>query len=263
MTYQTDSNAASCGVGPPSQTSCGSDACVPLLSSACEVSMPCKCPLASVPMPCPALPLPLFPCPPPATVPTPCPCQCSPMPCPCQCSHALPCPCQWSHALPCPCQCSHALFSCAASAPFASGADTTLMTNRFVYGVAAMLQDPDIFGQAHQMKRADLRIPPHTSALFIDCKDPVHFLVSLSGGPLPSTPTPAYAVRCASPHFNLTCNTFNTAPARRSHIQQLYAAQEFWVFTKVQSQYICHHMLSDYRCRIKVLCISDEPDKVG
>ena len=88
------------------------------------------------------------------------------------------------------------------------------MMTRVVCVVAAMLQDPDIFGQAHQMKRADLRIPPHMSALFIECKDPVHFLVCLSGGPLPSTPTPAYAVRWALlTSTPPTCDTFNKAPA--------------------------------------------------
>ena len=61
--------------------------------------------------------------------------------------------------------------------------------------LAAMLQDPDTFSQARRMSRADSRLPAQTPALFIDCKDPVRLMVSFSGGPLLSTPSPAPAVR--------------------------------------------------------------------
>lgn len=62
--------------------------------------------------------------------------------------------------------------------------------------VGAMVQDPEVFSQGRQMKRADLRLPAQTPALFLDCKDPVDLMVAFSGGPLPPSSTPAALVRC-------------------------------------------------------------------
>lgn len=51
------------------------------------------------------------------------------------------------------------------------------------------VQDPEAFSHGQQMKRADLRLQAQMPALFLDCKDPVHLMVSLSGGPLQPAPT--------------------------------------------------------------------------
>lgn len=44
-------------------------------------------------------------------------------------------------------------------------------------------QDPSVYSHSQQVKRSDLRLLAHTSGLFLECKDPVQLLVSLSGGP--------------------------------------------------------------------------------
>ncbi len=54
------------------------------------------------------------------------------------------------------------------------------------------LQDPSVFSHSQQLRRSDLRLLAQTPALFLDCKDPVQLMLSLSGGPLPPV-TPAAA----------------------------------------------------------------------
>ncbi len=53
------------------------------------------------------------------------------------------------------------------------------------------LQDPSVFSHSQQLRRADLRLLAQTPALFLECKDPVQLMVSLSGGP--SLPVPPAA----------------------------------------------------------------------
>ncbi len=53
------------------------------------------------------------------------------------------------------------------------------------------LQDPSIFSHSQQLKRSDLRLLAQMPALFLECKDPVQLMVSLSGGPSPPVPPSA------------------------------------------------------------------------
>ena len=53
------------------------------------------------------------------------------------------------------------------------------------------LQDPSDFSHSQQFRRSDLRLLAQTPALFLDCKDPVQLMVSLSGGPSPPVPPAA------------------------------------------------------------------------
>lgn len=55
----------------------------------------------------------------------------------------------------------------------------------------SILQDPRVFSHSQQLRRSDLRLRPQTPALFLECKDPVQLMVSLSGGPSPPAPPAA------------------------------------------------------------------------
>ncbi len=57
--------------------------------------------------------------------------------------------------------------------------------------VPSTLQDPSVFSHSQQLRRSDLRLLAQTPALFLECKDPVQLMVSLSGGPSPPVPPAA------------------------------------------------------------------------
>ncbi|KAL0028975.1 hypothetical protein WJX77_009213 [Trebouxia sp. C0004] len=72
-----------------------------------------------------------------------------------------------------------------------------------------LAQDPGVFSHSQQLRRSDLRLLAQTPALFLDCKDPVQLMVSLSGGPSPPVPPAAPdATSRQAPEFQLVVEPY-------------------------------------------------------
>ena len=62
-----------------------------------------------------------------------------------------------------------------------------------------------MYSHSQQVKRPDLRLLAHSPALFLECKEPVQLLVSLSGGPSASLPAAATITRYAPQQLPSSC----------------------------------------------------------